>query len=685
MSADARDLDALLDALVTALPAPADDQRSGPSWLALADAGGHGQQGGASLRFAERWGVPGVVVCRDQTLASTLSAARGGDTVLHSTAPLASLLAEGDGPPVEVLFLDGADPSKDDLRLKGSDAPALVITALPQAPWRRRWAARRLRRRLERQGYDCLARGGGEALFRHRRYRSTPAERAPATAASPPAAALRIHSFDFWDTLITRWDPDPRAVFSYVGAVAGIDNFRTLRVQAEQHAQEQHHNYSLDHIYDALVAMGAIPADRRGALLELELAAERDFAQPVQANLDRLQAGDVLISDMYLSADQMRWIARPHCDLDRHPFLASSRGKHSSTVWRELKSAGITARHLGDNYMADYVKAARRDHQVSLVRECAFSPLEKSFHREGLVGLANLLRLQRLATPLVQQRQGQPATGLDGLLTVQRRFNLPLLYLTALELLQRGRQAGGPSHLLFCSRDCGYLHGIYRAMTRACDRFEIPEPDGGSGLRRPLDHYYLTSRKAKRKASAAYLAYSRSLLGGIAEGEHPAPLLVDVQGSGRSSFEFFGRHLDLEIRQLFMYTGEGSLASFQAETLLQRRFVRRLLPQSCDLLEVLNYSSDHSLLDMHQLGEAGFIPEFEPEQRPQRLLEICLGFEGFFHRVKQLMGQGPFQYLFVKHDLKNFNRDHLQLLEAIDGLEDLKLLRELYLRFHRRH
>jgi hypothetical protein len=363
----------------------------------------------------------------------------------------------------------------------------------------------------------------------------------------------------------------------------------------------------------------------------------------------------------------------------------SCEGKRSSTVWRELKGAGVTARHLGDNYMSDYVKAARRDHQVSLVRECSLSPLEKRFHREGLVGLANLLRLQRLAIPLEQQRLGQPATGLDGMLTVQRRFNLPLLYLVALELLQRGRRGDGPSHLLFCSRDCGYLHGIYRAMTRACDRFELPDAESGPQSRRALDHYYLTSRKAKRKASAAYLAYSRSLLSGTQEGEQPDPLLVDVQGSGRSSFEFFGRHLNLQIKQLFVYTGEGSLASFQAESLLQRHFVRRLLPQACDLLEVLNYSSDHSLLDMRQLGEAGFIPEFESEQRPDRLVEICLSFEGFFHRVKHLMGQGPFQHLFVKYDLKNFNSDHLKLVEDIDGLEDLRLLRELYLRFHRRH
>lgn len=124
MSVHTRDLDALLGALVAALPAPAD-----------------GQHGSASWRFAERWGVPGVVVCRDRDLASTLSAGRGGDTVLHSMVPLVSLLAEGDGPPVEVLFLDGADPGKDDLRLKGADAPALVVAALPQAPWRRRWAS----------------------------------------------------------------------------------------------------------------------------------------------------------------------------------------------------------------------------------------------------------------------------------------------------------------------------------------------------------------------------------------------------------------------------------------------------------------------------------------------------------------------------------------------------------------
>ncbi len=684
MDVHSRNLDALLDALVAVLPAAADGQRDGPAWLALAGEGSDGLQASASWRFAQRWAVPGLVVCREQAQASALSAARGGDTVLHSTTPLASLLDAGELPPVQVLFLDCADASKDDLRLKGGKAPALVIAALPQAPWRRRWTARQLRRRLGQQGYDCLALLGQAGLFRHRRLRDGLAPGARADA-SPTAALLRIHSFDFWDTLITRWDPDPKEVFSYVGALAGIENFRALRLEAEQHAREQHANYSLDQIYDALVAMAAIAGDRREALLEMELEAERDFAQPVQANLDRLRAGDVVISDMYLNADQMRRIAKAHFDLDRHPFLVSCEGKRTSTVWRELKGAGISARHLGDHYMSDYVKAARRDHQVSLVRECALSPLEKRFHREGLVGLANLLRLQRLAIPVEQQRLGQPATGLDGLLTVQRRLNLPLLYLVALELLQRGRRADGPSHLLFCSRDCGYLHGIYRAMTLACDRFERPDRESGTQRRRPLDHYYLTSRKAKRKASAAYLAYSRSLLSGTKKGEPPDALLVDVQGSGRSSFEFFGRHLDLQIKQLFVYTDEGSLASFQAESLLQRPFVRRLLPQACDLLEVLNYSSDHSLLDMRQLGEAGFIPEFEPEQRPERLLEICLSFEGFFHRVKQLMGQGPFQHLFVKHDLQNFHSDHLKLLEDIDGLKDLRLLRELCLRFHRSH
>ncbi|MFO8236772.1 MAG: hypothetical protein R6U00_00675 [Prochlorococcaceae cyanobacterium] len=688
MSAHSRDLDALLDALVAALPAADHGEQAtqpGPIWLALAATSSGAQvQRSASWRFAARWGVPGVVVCRDQAQASAVSAARGGDTVLHSTASLASVLQEGELPAVQLLFLEAADPGKDDLRLKGSPAPALVIASLPQAPWRRRWAAGRLRRRLARQGYDCLAMTGQEGLFRHRRLRTAPAARTTASSSAPPPT-LRIHSFDFWDTLITRWHPDPKVVFDYVGDQAGIPGFRALRVQAEREARGRHGNYSLDHIYEALVGCGSIPEHRREGIQQLELDAEQEFAQPVRANLDRLRAGDVLISDMYLSADQMRHIARPHTDLDRQPFVVSAGGKSSSSLWKQLKKAGISARHLGDNYAADYVKAARRDHQASLVRESSYSPLERRFHGEGLVALANLLRLQRLAVPLDHQRLGQPATGLDGLLTVQRRFNLPLLYLVALELLQRGRQSDGPSHLLFCSRDCGYLHGIYRAMTRACDRFETSGKDSCGPSRRPLDHYYLTSRKAKRKASAAYRAYSRSLLSGNQEGEEPDPLVVDVQGSGRSSFEFFGSHLNLPIRQLFVYAGEGSLASYRAETLLQSPFVRRLLPRACDLLEVLNYSSDHSLLDMHQLGETGFIPEFEPEQRPERLLAICRSVEGFFHRVKQLMGQGPFQYLFVNYDLKTFNSDHLKLLEEIDGLEDLQLLRELYLRFHRRH
>ncbi|MGL6135230.1 MAG: hypothetical protein ACRC1L_13740, partial [Prochlorococcaceae cyanobacterium] len=564
MNVQTHDLDVLLDALVAALPAAADGQRPEPTWLTLAGAGSDGAQRSASWRFAERYGLPGVVVCRDQALATGVSAARGADTVLHSTAPLASLLSQGELPPVQVLFLEAANPGKHDLKLKGAEAPALVIATLPQTPWRRRWAARRLRRRLAQQGYDCLSLGRGEGLFRHRRLRSAAPARGAADAAAT-APPLRIHSFDFWDTLITRWHPDPKVVFDVVGQQAGIADFRSLRVQAEREARRRHGNYNLDHIYDALVSQGSIPEQRREGIQQQELETEQEFAQPVQANLDRLRAGDVLISDMYLSADQMRRIARPHADLDRQPFVVSAGGKSSSSLWKQLKQAGITARHLGDNYTADYVKAARRDHQVSLVRENRYSPLERRFHEEGLVALANLLRLQRLAVPLDQQRLGQPATGLDGLLTVQRRFNLPLLYLVALELLQRGRQSDGPSHLLFCSRDCGYLHGIYRAMTRACDRFERSDQEGGSQGRRPLDHYYLTSRKAKRKASPAYLAYSRSLLRGHQEGEEPDLLLVDVQGSGRSSFEFFGRHLNLQIRQLFVYTGEGSLASFRAE------------------------------------------------------------------------------------------------------------------------
>lgn len=668
------DLDVLLDALVTALPATAESQ-SRLSWLALACETTTGLS--PSWRFAQRSGVSGVVVCRNDALANRLSATRSSDTVLQTTSPLASLLGVEELAPVQVLFIETTSPAAGDLKFKLAEPPALVLAALPKIPWRRRWAIGRLQRRLTRQGYDCLALGQHAALFRHRRKGSASAANDDVTCDAGPR--LHIRSFDYWDTLITRWHPDPKVVFDYVGEWAGIANFRSLRVQAERRARRQQPNYTLEHIYDVMVEEGTIPPGLRAAIRELELQAEQEFAQPVRANLDRLRAGDVLISDMYLTADQMRRIARPYTDLDRHPFLVSAGGKSSSLVWQEMRKAGITARHLGDNYMADYVRAARRNHQVSLVRECRFSPLEERFHQAGLVALANLLRLLRLGTPLANQRQGQPATGLDGLLTVQRRLNLPLLYLTALELLQRGQHQEAPSHLLFCSRDCGYMHGIYRAMAVACGSFLADREDP----QLPIDSYFLTSRKAKKKASTGYVAYSRALL---SEGpDKPAVLVVDVQGSGESSHHFFNDVLGLKVQQLFIHTNHRSRSSYQAEALLHPQFVRRLLPMASDLLEVMNYSTDHSILDMHRLGTLGFIPEFEEENRPERLLEICRSFENFFHKTKQLMQQRPFQYLFVKHDLQAFTSEHIKLLEEVDELEDLSLLRELYLHFHRRH
>jgi len=681
MAVSPADIDQLLDALIAGLPDdPGGSDTPRCDWVALA--GADTPQRSPSRRYAERSGRAGVLVCRDTNLAEKLSALRAADVVLHAMAPLPALLASGQLPTAPLLFIETVNAAGNDLKLKLSAPPAFVVTALPERGWHRPWCSRRLQRRLGRNGYHCLAEGRCEAIYRHRNaIQATPpwvvSSRRATTAPTTPQ--LHIQTFDYWDTLITRWHPDPRVVFDYVGQRAGIENFRALRVDAERQARRRHADYDLEHIYDLLVEEGALPSGLRASIRDLELKAEEEFAQPVQANLDRLQAGDLVISDMYLTADQMRRIARAHVDLDRQPFLVSSGGKSNNSVWRELRKARISARHLGDRYMADYVGATSQEHQASLVRECSYSQLEKRFDEAGLVALANLMRLQRVAIPEARLRDGMAATGLDGLLTVQRRLNLPILYLVALELLQRGRGPDAPKHLLFCSRDCGYLHGIYRAMTEA---FSFSTDEMGE-CELPVDHYFLTSRKAKARASPGYVAYCRSLLR-KGSGERNV-LVVDVQGSGKSSFRFFSEHLDSTVRQLFIHIGDGNLPEYKSERLLPQNLVRHLLPRASDMLEVLNYSCDHSLLDMHKVGSNHFVPEFEPENRPQKLREVCKAFQEFFHGVNQQMTQRPFQYLFLHHDLRNYCRQHFELLHDIDGLEDLRLLRELYLRFHRRH
>lgn len=683
-------IDRLLDLLLSSAHPSSSGADTSGQWLAVSRCGS--RLPAAAARHLRRHGPQGGLVL-------LRSHGKGGEIVngspcnlsqLQSQAPLAELLRDLPRP-VDLLFLDLSGLSKRDLRWRAlrqqperRPAVLLLSTTARCWPWQRR--PRQLLRRLQRQGYSLLNEEGGEWLLWDQRRSAAgqallPAAQSPGQQ-HPEPPALRIRSFDVWDTLITRWHPDPKVVFDLVGERAGIANYRELRVAAEREARRRQPAYTLDTIYDTLVDLGSINIAQRDALLQLELAMEAECVRPIQANLDQLQAGDVLISDMYLSAAQMRQLVRPFADLDRHPFLVSASGKQRGQVWRALKQAGIQARHLGDNYMADYVRAAKRDHHAALVRESSYSALECRFADAGLVALANLMRLQRLELGAAELRQGQPASEQAGLLTVQRRFNLPLLYLTALELLQRAQGPEPPTHLLFCARDCSYLHGFYQAMARATQTQSLGTGSQSGSQTLPHDHYFLTSRKAKARASGGYRAYCRSLLG---DHSNPRPLLIDLQGSGRSSAVFFREQLELEVQQLFVYTGEDNLRLHRAESLLERPLVRRLLPRACDLLEVLSYGPDHSLLDMHRLGELGFIPEFEPEQRSAKLLQLCHSFEAFFLQTKQLMASSAFQHLFRQHDLQHYQRSHFALLEEIDGLEDLRLLRELCLRFHRKH
>jgi hypothetical protein len=651
-----------------------------PAWLAL---GSETEPiPAAAERYSQNHQLPGVIICRhawrmpDQDVCQN----RPGVTLVRSDAALPQILADLGGGGVQLLFLSAENATKHNLQFSRSGQtiqppPQAVVLQLPHQAWRRGLVLTRpIERRLAREGYAFLAQQDRELLFS---YQETNRRKSAPGGEAPAKPVLTIQTFDFWDTLITRWHPDPKVVFDVVGEQAGLLGFRQKRVDAERQARRAHPAYTLDHIYAALVERGDIPSHQRAAIQALELEVEQQFARPIQANLDRINAGDVVISDMYLSADDMRTIARPFINLDRHPFVVSPHGKQRGTIWKELSKAGIEARHLGDNYMADYVHAARLQHKTALVREHHYSDLERRFADEGLVALANLIRLQRLAIPQHGRRQGYPAGAEEALLTVQKRFNLPLLFLTALEIRRLARQADGPTHLLFCSRDCCYLHGIFKCMEKAKPLTQTCEPP-----REIHHHYFLTSRKAKRKASQGYKDYTQSLLTGKGA---PRPLIIDVQGSGRSSHQFFTHELQQPIEQLFIYTGEGNLEAYNARSLLDRALVRKLMPRSCDLLEVLNYSSDRSTLDCHTLPGLGHIPEFECENRTSSILRTGKLFEVFYQQVNDLMDSPGFRYLFANWDDNHYKPTHFNLLETIDGIQDLRLLRELTLEQHRRN
>jgi len=191
-------------------------------------------------------------------------------------------------------------------------------------------------------------------------------------------------SFDVFDTLITRSTAVPKGIFAIMQEILQKKNeyyeitkdfadcFYFQRIGAEQLARRKWcvtgvEDITLRQIYDAMVFGGGLSKDAATKVMELELQVEMDNILPIEANItlvkEYLQKNEkvVLISDMYLSAEQIRkLLMKVDESFLQIPIYVSCEykvTKNSGRLYREIsqkeKVDFTDWTHYGDNEQSD--------------------------------------------------------------------------------------------------------------------------------------------------------------------------------------------------------------------------------------------------------------------------------------------------------------------------------------------
>jgi hypothetical protein len=308
-----------------------------------------------------------------------------------------------------------------------------------------------------------------------------------------------MRTWDFFDTLLGRACGEPWRVFELMGG----EEFKLVRQEAEQKSDK-----TFAGIYATLQKLTSWSDEKIAALAAEELEWERKLAFPIRANISQVRPGDMVITDTYFDAAQIRTLGDA-INLPQVKIHASYGDKHHGRIWKQFKDAKTIVRlHTGDNQHADYTMARRHGIPAVWYSDGNYTPLEKTLQREGYWDVAGLSRCVRLQNPYASGDLRAAAYH------KQAAYNIPFLLLIAVRLKQY-MDANGRSHIYFVTRDMGLVHRVFRRL--------YPEV--------AAEPFY-ASRQTYLHASDSYLDYARACAA------QPGALFVDLQGTGKSALAF---------------------------------------------------------------------------------------------------------------------------------------------------
>jgi len=331
-----------------------------------------------------------------------------------------------------------------------------------------------------------------------------------------------INSFDVFDTLLARTVPHPHDIFSIVGKTYPYPGFRTLRILAESKS-----NGTIADIYKQFQILTGY--HDIASLRAYELKMELEHTIPIATNVMKLQDKDILISDMYLTEDDIRSLLKHHDITKFSKLYVFAGGKHHGFAWEKLSKEYNIMHHTGDNMHSDVIMPARYGIRGVYTNAYKFTSLETTLFQTD-PALSRFLRRFRLSNPYGE------ITDEYKLFQEQITMNIPLL-LFMCRAISKQMETTRKTTLLCLSRDGCLLIKLFRVLYPQFNAI-----------------YFHSSRQININYNDDYIAYLKRVY------NKDICLLFDLHGAYKSArplfLETFGELPDV---LLFLYNNTAPL------------------------------------------------------------------------------------------------------------------------------
>jgi len=262
-----------------------------------------------------------------------------------------------------------------------------------------------------------------------------------------------INTWDLFDTLVTRFEVTPQSVFRILQKKITTSGLLNKRLLVQRDLDIKGKPYTIFDIYKIVETQYHISEHDCLCAMNIEISTEFNVLIPIQRQIERVAHDDIIVSDMYLSADIIQDIIRCICRLHvAYPCIVGNWGKHVGSIWPYLLNKYNIRCHYGDNLHSDATIPTKFHINTEHITDAALNPWEKRISNEGFEKIAFLAREIRLRN--IKNNHDSFHTIVVG----------PYMVFLICSLLYINKLAKQYSKIVFVSRDCCHVSFLYRMV-----------------------------------------------------------------------------------------------------------------------------------------------------------------------------------------------------------------------------